>query len=143
MGDFHDDNDDEEDEVAVGKISYWHLTVHVHGKAINISCGDATQRLKWLAHVGIGKVCPTYPSSVSCFSPKRFPLTIYCISSMGCRKLSRMEEVGHANEGARKEERRRGAGYGNDYTRGFTKRGSYFCRDLAGTIRHQLNLGAV
>lgn len=48
------DEEDEEDEVAVGKISYWHLTVHVHGKAINVSCGDATQRLKWLAHVGIG-----------------------------------------------------------------------------------------
>ena len=48
------DDEDEEDEVAVGKISYWHLTVHVHGKAINVSCGDATQRLKWLAHVGIG-----------------------------------------------------------------------------------------
>lgn len=60
MGDFHDD-DEEEDEVAVGKISYWHLTVHVHGKAINISCGDATQRLKWLAHVGIGLFTLLYP----------------------------------------------------------------------------------
>ena len=49
-----DDDEDEEDNVAVGKISYWHLTVHVHGKAINVSCGDATQRVKWLAHVGIG-----------------------------------------------------------------------------------------
>ena len=51
-----EDDGDEEDEVAVQKLHYWHLTAHVHGKAINISCGDATQRLKWLAHVAIGKV---------------------------------------------------------------------------------------
>lgn len=56
------DDEDEEDEVAVGKISYWHLTVHVHGKAINVSCGDATQRLKWLAHVGIGNDTHTFSS---------------------------------------------------------------------------------
>lgn len=48
------EDEEEEDEVAVGKVQYWHLTAHVHGKAINISCGDATQRLKWLAHVAIG-----------------------------------------------------------------------------------------
>jgi hypothetical protein len=51
---FENDDDDEEN-VAVGKLQTWYLTVHVHGKAINVSCGDATQRLKWLAHVGIGK----------------------------------------------------------------------------------------
>jgi hypothetical protein len=62
-----DDDDEEEDEVAVGKVQYWHLTAHVHGKAINISCGDATQRLKWLAHVAIGK------STVSPISPQTFP----------------------------------------------------------------------
>lgn len=49
-----ENDEEEEDEVAVGKIQYWHLTAHVHGKAINVSCGDATQRLKWLAHVAIG-----------------------------------------------------------------------------------------
>jgi hypothetical protein len=49
-----DESEEEEDEVAVGKVQYWHITAHVHGKAINISCGDATQRIKWLAHVAIG-----------------------------------------------------------------------------------------
>ena len=52
--DIEDDDGEDEDEVAVGKVQYWHLTAHVHGKSINISCGDATQRLKWLAHVAIG-----------------------------------------------------------------------------------------
>jgi hypothetical protein len=49
-----DESEEEEDEVAVGKVQYWHINAHVHGKAINISCGDATQRIKWLAHVAIG-----------------------------------------------------------------------------------------
>ena len=28
---------------------------HIHGKDIHISCGDATQRIKWLAHVAIAR----------------------------------------------------------------------------------------
>jgi hypothetical protein len=53
----NDDDEDEIDEenVAVSKIEYWHLTVHVHGKEIDISAGDATQRVKWLAHVAIAR----------------------------------------------------------------------------------------
>lgn len=46
---------DEEDTVAVQKLEYWHITAHIHGKTIAISCGDATQRLKWLAHVAIAR----------------------------------------------------------------------------------------
>lgn len=51
-----DEADDEEDNVAVEKISSWYLFVHVHDKVITVSCGDANQRVKWLAHVGIGKL---------------------------------------------------------------------------------------
>lgn len=51
----NEDFEEEEDSVAVRKIEYWHITCHIHNKTITISCGDATQRLKWLAHVAIGK----------------------------------------------------------------------------------------
>eukprot|EP01039_Chlorochromonas_danica_P007331 gene7329-8113_t len=47
--------DEDEDEVAVEKISSWYLFVHVHDKVITVSCGDANQRIKWLAHVGIAR----------------------------------------------------------------------------------------
>ena len=50
----NEDFQDEEDNVAVRKLEYWHITAHVQGKTITIACGDATQRLKWLAHVAIG-----------------------------------------------------------------------------------------
>lgn len=54
----HDNSDEESDneleDVAVHKMSYWQINVHVHGKQFNIACGDASQRLKWLAHVAIG-----------------------------------------------------------------------------------------
>ncbi|KAJ1406949.1 hypothetical protein B484DRAFT_456707 [Ochromonadaceae sp. CCMP2298] len=55
MNDFEDDEEEDEENVAVAKLQYWHINVHVHGKTINISCGDATQRLKWLAHVAIAR----------------------------------------------------------------------------------------
>lgn len=55
------DSEDEEDNenVAIDKVDSWRLNVHVHDKVIQISCGDATQRLKWAAHVGIGKCFST------------------------------------------------------------------------------------
>lgn len=34
---------------------HWHVTVTVHGKTTSISVGDASQRVKWLAHVAISK----------------------------------------------------------------------------------------
>jgi len=56
--DFDNESDDlsEEENVAIGKLEFWQITVHVHGKEVNVSCGDATQRLKWLAHVAIGEL---------------------------------------------------------------------------------------
>jgi len=49
-----DDNDEKED-IAVNKIESWHFVAHVHGKDIEISAGDATQRVKWLGHVAISR----------------------------------------------------------------------------------------
>ena len=46
------ENDDEEEFVVKDT---WHLTAHVHGKSFVISAGDATQRIKWLAHVAIAR----------------------------------------------------------------------------------------
>ena len=46
--------EEEEEEVPIEKLDSWQLYVHVHGKVIAVSCGNATQRIKWLAHVGIG-----------------------------------------------------------------------------------------
>ena len=36
-------------------VEYWNVTVFVHGKSFTISAGDATQRIKWLAHVAIAR----------------------------------------------------------------------------------------
>jgi len=47
------ENDGEEEELVVRDT--WHLTAHVHGKSFVISAGDATQRIKWLAHVAIAR----------------------------------------------------------------------------------------
>ena len=30
---------DEESQVAIQKIDFWHISVHVHGKEIHVSCG--------------------------------------------------------------------------------------------------------
>ena len=52
-----DENEDQEEEdVAVERIDSWFMYVHVLEKIITVSCGDASQRVKWLAHVGIGKL---------------------------------------------------------------------------------------
>eukprot|EP01038_Epipyxis_sp_PR26KG_P013199 gene13199-17687_t len=48
-------DEDEENSIPIGKAEFWQIIVHVHGKEINISVGDATQRIKWLAHVGIAR----------------------------------------------------------------------------------------
>lgn len=45
---------DDEDEEFVVKEN-WHLTAHVHGKTFVVSAGDASQRVKWLAHVAIAR----------------------------------------------------------------------------------------
>ncbi len=48
--------EEDEEEVPVEKLDSWQLYVHVQGKTFAVSCGAATQRVKWLAHVGIGKI---------------------------------------------------------------------------------------
>jgi hypothetical protein len=48
------DNDEEAGALDFGREN-WSLTVHVHGKHYVVSCGDATQRIKWLASVGIAR----------------------------------------------------------------------------------------
>lgn len=45
----------DEENIALQKIEFWSLEVHVHGKQVHVSVGDATQRLKWLATVGIAR----------------------------------------------------------------------------------------
>lgn len=57
MNDHIDDHGDDMDNenVAVDKLESWFIFAHVYDKAINISCGDASQRVKWLAHVAIGE----------------------------------------------------------------------------------------
>lgn len=53
--DYEEDEDEfSEEDAAVHKIDFWQITTHVHGKVFNISVGDGTQRIKWLAHVAIG-----------------------------------------------------------------------------------------
>eukprot|EP01031_Cornospumella_fuschlensis_P028699 gene28699-34647_t len=47
--------DDEEDDVAVEKVASWYLHVHIHEKLITVACGDANQKVKWLAHVAIAR----------------------------------------------------------------------------------------
>ena len=46
--------DDEELEEFTAKEN-WSLTVHVYGKSFVVSAGDASQRIKWLASVGIAR----------------------------------------------------------------------------------------
>jgi len=43
-----------EEQVMV-KEEYWTITVHVQGKTIALSCGDGSQRVKWLGHVAIAR----------------------------------------------------------------------------------------
>jgi len=50
-----DDLEEEEDNVAVEKVHSWYIFAHIYDKVITISCGDANQRIKWLAHVAIGR----------------------------------------------------------------------------------------
>jgi len=45
--------DEEEEEEQ--QMEYWTITAHCHGKTFPISAGDATQRIKWLAHVAIAR----------------------------------------------------------------------------------------
>lgn len=59
---------------------------------------------------------------------------------MGCRELSRVEEIGHAHKSSRKEERWRGTGYGNDYTRGIAKRRSHICGNVVSSLWYHLDL---
>lgn len=47
--------DEDDENVAAEKLESWYIFCRVHDKTINISCGDASQRIKWLAHVAIGK----------------------------------------------------------------------------------------
>ena len=35
--------------------SDWSIFVHVHDKILSVSCGDGTQRIKWLGHVGVAQ----------------------------------------------------------------------------------------
>jgi hypothetical protein len=50
-----ENEEDEENVVPLQKLEFWRLTVHVQGKEISVSVGDATQRVKWLAQVGIAR----------------------------------------------------------------------------------------
>jgi hypothetical protein len=52
-----EDEVEDEENVAVEKLDSWYMYVHVHDKVISVPCGDASQRIKWLAHVGIGMLC--------------------------------------------------------------------------------------
>jgi hypothetical protein len=56
--DYSDEDDEDEfseEDAAVHKIEFWQITAHVHGKLINISVGDGTQRIKWVAAVAIAR----------------------------------------------------------------------------------------
>lgn len=48
--------DEDNENVAAEKLESWFIFCQVHDKVINVSCGDASQRIKWLAHVAIGKL---------------------------------------------------------------------------------------
>ena len=54
MADEGENKSAELDFLEKGKEN-WHLTVHCHGKQFVVSCGDATQRIKWLASIGIAR----------------------------------------------------------------------------------------
>eukprot|EP01033_Poteriospumella_lacustris_P018539 gene18539-13346_t len=47
--------DEDYENVAVEKMDSWFIFAHVYDKVVNISCGDASQRIKWLAHVAIAR----------------------------------------------------------------------------------------
>ncbi len=49
------EEDEDYENVAVEKLESCFIFAHVYDKVLNISCGDASQRIKWLAHVAIGK----------------------------------------------------------------------------------------
>jgi hypothetical protein len=55
-----DEYDEDQEKVAVEKLESWNMFVHVYDKVINVSCGDASQRVKWLAHVAIGMISNDY-----------------------------------------------------------------------------------
>lgn len=38
-----------------GSDELWTIDVAVRDKVVKVSCGDATQRIKWLGHVGIAR----------------------------------------------------------------------------------------
>ena len=50
-----EEEEEEEDEVAVERLESWYILTTVHGKTFPVTCGDGSQRIKWLAHVSIGK----------------------------------------------------------------------------------------
>lgn len=51
----NEEEEEEDEEVPLQKLEFWRLSVHVEGKEISVSVGDATQRVKWLAQVGISR----------------------------------------------------------------------------------------
>lgn len=46
--------------------------VHVGGTVVTVPCGCATQRIKWLAHVGVSRVDNNLKVKDSVPSPSRF-----------------------------------------------------------------------
>lgn len=52
--------DEDYENVAVEKMDSWFIFAHVYDKVVNVSCGDASQRIKWLAHVAIGKFASSF-----------------------------------------------------------------------------------
>lgn len=55
FGGSQDEMDEDNENVAVEKLESWYIFAHLYDKVINVSCGDASQRIKWLAHVAIGR----------------------------------------------------------------------------------------
>lgn len=78
-----EDADYEEDDVAVEKVSSWYLHVHIHEKLITVACGDASQKVKWLAHVAIGK------SSLRCSILLVIEFNILFLQRGGTRRTAR------------------------------------------------------
>lgn len=54
-GGSRDELDEDDDNVAVEKNDNWAVFAHVYDKIITVTCGDGAQKVKWLAHVAIGK----------------------------------------------------------------------------------------
>ena len=48
---------------ALEPDSDWRISLHVHNKIIAIGCGEGSQRIKWAAHVAIGKPRDSITSS--------------------------------------------------------------------------------